>query len=87
MCVYWHAELGVNVDHRADFVHALSPKSSPPQPLAGITRQARAKEHLSERESTMLLSTTAFLPITSEVGSILLTGGTTLGLIVIMCFL
>jgi hypothetical protein len=35
----------------------------------------------------MLLSTTAFLPITSEVGSILLTGGTTLGLIVIMCFL
>jgi len=46
---YWHAELGVDVDHGAVSCTPLSSKPSPPQPCR-IPRQARATEHLSERE-------------------------------------
>jgi hypothetical protein len=64
-------------------VHAPFPQIQSSAVLPESQGRPRAKEHLSEREYTMLLTTTAFMPITSKMGSTLLTGGTTLGLIVI----
>jgi hypothetical protein len=81
MC-YWHAELGVDVKTTVLIsCTPLSPNPALRSPAWNPKAGTLAKEHLSEGEYIMPLTTTAFMPITTKVGSTLLTGGTILGLI------